>query len=89
MLHSSGLPKALWAEAVHHAASTGKKPDVRGLHEEGVGPGREGDKLGGHVREGHWIGVSEKRKGFRIYWPDTCSVTVERNVYTNKTSAGL
>jgi hypothetical protein len=108
MLHSSGLPKALWAEAVRHAvwvlnrtstkaldgmtpleASTGQKPDLRGLREWGEKVWvrvEKGDKLGGRVREGRWVGVSEKRKGFRVYWPDSRSITVERNVYSDKTA---
>lgn len=71
MLHSSGLPKALWAEAVCHAvwvlnrtstkaldgmtpleASTGKKPDLRGLRKWGEKVWvcvEEGNKLGGWV----------------------------------------
>ncbi|KAJ3991967.1 copia protein [Lentinula boryana] len=92
MLHSSGLPRTLWAEAARHAvwvlnrtstksldgktpleAATGKKPDLQDLREWGDKVWvrlEKGNKLGGRVREGQWIGVSEKKKGFRIYWPD-------------------
>ncbi|KAE9401134.1 copia protein, partial [Gymnopus androsaceus JB14] len=87
MLHSSALPKTLWAEAACHAvwvlnctltnslggktpleAVTRKKPDLRGLHEWGDKVWvhlEKGDKLGGRVKEGQWIGVSEKNKGFQ------------------------
>ena len=44
-----------------------------------------GDKLGRRVREGRWLGLDERSKGVRIYWPDTKSVSVERNVYTDNT----
>jgi hypothetical protein len=35
-----------------------------------------GDKLGGRVVEGRWIGVDAQSKGARIYWPDS---SVSRN----------
>lgn len=111
MLHSSGLPRTLWAEAARHAvwvlnrtstksldgktpleAATGKKPDLRDLREWGTKVWvrlEKGDKLGGRVKEGRWVGVSEKRKGFRIYWPDIRKITVERNVYSDKSSAEI
>lgn len=43
-----------------------------------------GDKLGGRVREGRWLGVDEQAKGVRVYWPDMRTVTVERNTYFDK-----
>ncbi|KAJ3715640.1 hypothetical protein DFJ43DRAFT_973065, partial [Lentinula guzmanii] len=76
-------------------AATGKKPDLRGLCEWGdkvwvrlVG----GDKFGGRVKEGRWIGVSDANDGdksYRIYWPDTRRVSTEHNVYSDKTSAEI
>jgi hypothetical protein len=42
----------------------------------------KGDKLGVCVCEGRWIGFDENSKGCRIYWPETRSVTVERNIHT-------
>ncbi|KAJ3741612.1 hypothetical protein DFH05DRAFT_1578878, partial [Lentinula detonsa] len=76
-------------------AATGKKPDLRGLREWGdkvwvrlVG----GDKFGGRVKEGRWIGVSDATDGdksYRIYWPDTRRVSTEHNVYNDKTSAEI
>jgi hypothetical protein len=71
-------------------AATGKKPDLSGVREWGERVWvrvEKGDKLGGRVREGRWVGVDEKSKGFRIYWPDSRKVTVERNVYHDKTGA--
>ena len=103
LLHASGLPKNLWAEAARHVvwllnrmttravegmtpyeAAFGKKPDLGSVREwkEKVFVRIEGGtKLGGRVREGHWLGVDEQSKGVRIYWLDTKSITVEINVY--------
>ena len=33
------------------------------------------------------MGIDEQSKGVRIYWPDTRTVGVERNVYVDKTGA--
>jgi len=103
LLHSSGLPKYLWAEAACHVvwllnrtttkamegmtpyeAVFGKKPNLKGLREWGEKVYvriEGGNKLGGRVREGCWLGVDEQSKGVRIYWPDTKTITVERNTF--------
>lgn len=56
----------------------------RDLHEFGetvwVRQEVKGAKLGGRVREGRWLGVDEVAKGYRIYYPDTKKVKVERNI---------
>lgn len=69
----------------------GTKPDVREVREWGekvwVRTETKGFKLGGRVKEGRWVGIDENSKGFRVYWPDKKTVSVERNVYFNK--AGL
>ena len=48
-----------------------------------------GDKLGGRVREGRWMGVSDESKGVHVYWPDKKTVSTERNVYFDKTSSSV
>jgi hypothetical protein len=48
---------------------------------------KKGLKLGGRVWEGRWLGVDDESKGVWIYWPDTKSITIERNVYYDDTSA--
>jgi hypothetical protein len=61
-----------------------KKPNLKDLREWGekvLVRVEDGNKLGGRVREGRWIGVDEQSKGVRVYWPDKQSVSVERNVY--------
>ncbi|PPQ85111.1 hypothetical protein CVT26_005400 [Gymnopilus dilepis] len=71
-------------------AAFGKKPDLCGLREWGekVWVRVEGrNKLGGRVKEGRWIGVNDKSKGDRVYWPDSRKVSVKRNVYYDRTSA--
>jgi len=67
-------------------AAMGKKPDLRGVREWGskVWVRNESSaKLGGRVNEGIWVGLDDKSKGARVYWPQTRTVTVERNVYFN------
>ena len=46
-----------------------------------------GDKLGGHVHEGKWMGIDEQSKGVCMYWPDRMMVGVKHNVYYDKTIA--
>src|ERR1700678_874687 len=74
-----------------YEAAFGKKPNLGDVREWGekvyVRLEKKGLKLGGRVREGRWLGVDEQSKGVRIYWPDTKSITVERNVHFNDSSA--
>jgi len=63
-----------------------KKPDLKGVCEWGekVYVRIEGGmKLGERVKEDHWLGMDDESKGARIYWPDSKTVTVERNIYFN------
>jgi len=68
-------------------ALTGDKPSLCGFREWGskvwVQSKKKG-KLGGRVDEGVWVGIDEKSKGFRVYWPKKYTVTVEWNVYFNE-----
>src|SRR6202522_752242 len=73
-----------------YEAAFGKKPNLSGLREWGEKTYvriEGGTKLGGRVREGCWLGIDKQSKGVWIYWPDTKSITVERNVYYHDTSA--
>jgi len=105
LLHASGLPKNMWAEAAHHAVwllnrtttkavegmtpyevAFGTKPNLKGLREFGEKVYvrvEKGNKLGGRVHLGKWLGVDDESKGVRVYWPDTRTITVERNTYFN------
>ena len=70
-------------------ATFGKKPDLKNVCEWGekVYVRIEGGmKLGGRVREGQWLGIDNESKGVQVYWLDTKSVTVERNIYYDNTS---
>ncbi|KAF8800889.1 hypothetical protein BYT27DRAFT_7104503, partial [Phlegmacium glaucopus] len=70
-------------------AAFGRKPSLKGLREWGERMYvriEGGTKLGGRVKEGRWLGIDEESKGVRVYWPDTKTVTVERNVTYNNSS---
>ncbi|KIO08044.1 hypothetical protein M404DRAFT_78898, partial [Pisolithus tinctorius Marx 270] len=72
-------------------AATGKKPDLSRARAWGSNIWvriEGGSKLGGRVAEGRWVGIDDNSlNGCRIYWPEKKSVTVERNVYWNPSSA--
>ncbi|CAA7269926.1 unnamed protein product [Cyclocybe aegerita] len=75
-----------------YEAAFGKKPDLCEVCEWGEKVWvhiEGGNKLGGQVREGRWMGLDEKSKGVRVYWPDKRTVTVERNVYFDKTASSV
>jgi len=36
--------------------------------------------LDGQATEGRWVGFDEQSKGSRVYWPEKCTITVERSV---------
>ena len=72
-------------------AATGQKPDLSRacvwgsciwVRVEG------GTKLGGCVAEGRWVGVDNNSpNGCRVYWLEKRSITVERNIYWDPSSA--
>jgi len=70
-----------------YEAAFGKKPDLSKVHEwEKVWVCVEkGNKLGGRVKEGQWVGIDDTLKGVCVYWPNKHNVMVERNVYYDKT----
>jgi hypothetical protein len=72
-----------------YEAAFGKKPDLRGVREWGEKVWvriEGGNKLGGRVREGRWLGIDDESKGARVYWRDTKTITVERNTYYDNSS---
>ena len=75
-----------------YEAAFGKKPDLSDVREWGEKLWvrvEKGDKLGGRVKEGKWMGISDESKGVRVYWPDTKTVSTERNVYYDKTQSSV
>ena len=76
-----------------YEAAFGKKPDLSEVREWGdkvwVRLEVKGYKLGGRVREGRWMGISDESKGIRVYWPDKKTVSTERNVYFDNTQSSV
>lgn len=75
-----------------YEAAFGKKPDLRRLREWGEKVWvhvEKGNKLGGRVCEGRWIGVEDESKGVWVYWPDTKTITIERNTYFDNSASHL
>ena len=74
-------------------AATGQKPDLSRAHVWGscIWVCVEGGmKLGRHVAEGHWVGIDDNSpNGCHVYWLEKRSVTVERNIYWDPSSAEL
>lgn len=69
--------------------STGDCPDLSNVRQWGhkVWVKRtQSPKLGSKVVKGRFIGFDEESKGYRIYWEDKRSVTVESNVYFDESS---
>ena len=75
-----------------YEAAFRRKPNLKDVREWGEKVWvriEGGDKLGGRVREGRWMGIDEQSKGVRVYWPDKMTVGVERNVYYDKLIASV
>ena len=72
--------------------STGRKPDLSALREFGCKAyvRVEGQsKLESRTRVGHFVGIDSESKAYRVYWPDTRQVSVERNVrFDNNEAVG-
>ncbi|KAG6843175.1 hypothetical protein H0H87_007186, partial [Tephrocybe sp. NHM501043] len=70
--------------------ATGKKPNFSMIWEWGAHAYvkcHTASKLESMVFEGKMVGIDTKLKGYRIYWPNKQSVTVERDVYFSKDAA--
>jgi Reverse transcriptase (RNA-dependent DNA polymerase) len=73
-----------------YEAVFGRKPNLQRVREWGEKVWvrtEDGNKLGGRVTEGRWVGIDDRSKGFRIYWPEKRTVTVEWNIYLDNTTA--
>jgi len=89
MLLAAKLPKTLWAEAASHfvwlrnRVPTKAVSDYKTPIQMSTGNSPDSPKLESKVEKGRFIGFDEESKGYRIYWEEKRSVTVERDVYRN------
>jgi hypothetical protein len=64
-----------------------QKPNLAGIQEFGAAAyvkDLKARKLDARAKLGRFVGYDSESKGFRIYWPEKRSVTVERNVVFNE-----
>jgi hypothetical protein len=64
----------------------GVKPYLGGLQEFGVAvyvKDLNAGKLDPHATKGRFVGYDSESKGYRIYWPEKRTVSIERNVVFN------
>ncbi|RDB27836.1 Retrovirus-related Pol polyprotein from transposon TNT 1-94 [Hypsizygus marmoreus] len=81
---------ALPGNITPYERATTKKPNLSMVQEWGAVAyvkRRSAGKLEPKIDEGHFVGIDDESKGYRIYWPKKRSVTVERDVYFNKDAA--
>ena len=70
--------------------ATGNKPDLTGLLEWGSKvwvKKLSARKLQPQALEAIFVGIDDESKGYRIYWPTHRKVSVERDVYADKSEA--
>ena len=70
-------------------AAFGRKPDLKRVQEWGeqVYIRVESSNKLGQVQEGRWLEMDDESKGALIYWLDSKTITVERNISFDNTSA--
>jgi hypothetical protein len=64
-----------------------KKPNLAGIQEFGAAAyvkDLKAGKLDARAKKGRFVGYDAESKGYRIYWPEKRSITVERNVVFNQ-----
>ena len=67
-----------------YQALHGRVPDLSGLKGWGIAVWvhtDDGSKLDPRAHEGRWLGFDTELHAHRVYYPTSCSVAVERNVY--------
>ena len=91
MKHSSWLQNRSGTRAlagkIPYEARHGKKPNLAGIQEFGAAAyvkDLSAGKLDSRAQIGRFVGYDSESKGYRIYWPNKRSVTVERNVIFNE-----
>jgi len=91
MRHTTWLQNHTPAQALAgqtpYKAKNKRKPHLGGIHEFGVAAyvkDLKAGKLESRAQMGRFMGYDSESKGYRIYWPQKRSVTVERNVVFNE-----
>jgi Reverse transcriptase (RNA-dependent DNA polymerase) len=67
-----------------------KKPNLCSIQELGAAAyvkDLNAGKLDSQAKKGHFVGYDSESKGYRIYWPEKRSITVEHNVVFNQDDA--
>ena len=67
----------------------GKKPYLGGIQEFGVAAyvkDLKARKLDPRAKMGRFVDYNSESKGYQIYWPGKCSVTVKRNVVFDRSN---
>ena len=66
--------------------TTGRKPNLAGIQRFGATAYvklKNARKLDKCASKGHFVGYDSELKGYRIYWPQKCAVSIEHNVVFN------
>ena len=89
--HSNWLQNRTPAHAIKgktpYEIKNNKKPHLAGIQEFGAAAyvkDLKAGKLDARAKVGRFVGYDLESKGYRIYWPNKRSVTVERNVVFNE-----
>jgi len=96
MRHTTWLqnrtPTCALAGKTPYEMKINKKPHLAGLQEFGVAAyvkDLKAGKLDARAQLGRFVGYDSESKGYRIYWPEKCSVTVECNIVFNENDVFL
>ena len=84
-LQNRSMTRALDGKTPYEMVN-GKKPYLGGIQEFGVAAyvkDLRAGKLDPHAQKGRFVGYDSESKGFRIYWPEKRTISIERNVVFN------
>src|ERR1700722_11827866 len=91
MMHSAWLENRSGTRALDgktpYEMTNKKKPHLADIQEFGVAAyvkDLKAGKLDSRAQVGRFVGYDSESKGYRIYWPNKRSVTVEQNVVFNE-----
>ena len=93
MKHATWLQNCTPARAINrktpYETQHKKKPHLAGIQEFGFAAyvkDLKAGKLDAHAKIGQFIGYNLECKGYRIYWPQKQSITIEHNVVFNESN---